>query len=132
MFWTEPTVPVYWLLYLTLQSACAVTVGHGSRQGKVESVDSISESCDSWMKILAYYQSESFLTLSIICFYLKHFPLFVYNNVSETGLCLRLQVKPTQLGPIDRVSPYRPYLQTPVPTPDKIYKPSTAQPMSES
>jgi hypothetical protein len=31
-------------------------------------------------------------------FYLKH-------NVSETGFCLRLQVKPTQLGPIDRTSP---------------------------
>jgi hypothetical protein len=27
-------------------------------------------------------------------------------NVSETGFCLRLQVKPTQLGPIDRASPY--------------------------
>jgi hypothetical protein len=30
-------------------------------------------------------------------FYLKH-------NVSETGFCLRLQVKPTQLGPIDTAS----------------------------
>jgi hypothetical protein len=28
------------------------------------------------------------------------------RNVSETGFCLRLQVKPTQLGPIDRASPY--------------------------
>jgi hypothetical protein len=27
------------------------------------------------------------------------------NTVSETGFCLRLQVKPTQLGPIDRASP---------------------------
>jgi hypothetical protein len=33
-------------------------------------------------------------------------------NVSETELCLRLQVKPTQLGPIDTASPY---LRTPVP-----------------
>jgi hypothetical protein len=33
--------------------------------------------------------------------------LFIFqNNVSETGFCLRLQVKPTQLGPIDRASPY--------------------------
>jgi hypothetical protein len=31
-------------------------------------------------------------------FYLKH-------KVSETGFCLRLQVIPTQLGPIDRGSP---------------------------
>jgi hypothetical protein len=34
------------------------------------------------------------------CFYLKH-------NVSETGFCLRFQVEPTQLSPIDRASPYR-------------------------
>jgi hypothetical protein len=48
-----------------------------------------------------------FWTLSIVlllskmasCFYLKH-------NVSETGFCLRLQVKPTQLNQIDRASPY--------------------------
>jgi hypothetical protein len=33
------------------------------------------------------------------CFYLKH-------NVSDTGFCLRLQVKPTPLGSIDRASPY--------------------------
>jgi hypothetical protein len=34
------------------------------------------------------------------CFYLKH-------NVSETGVCLRLQAKPTQLAPIDRAIPCR-------------------------
>jgi hypothetical protein len=28
------------------------------------------------------------------------------NSVSETGFNLRLQLKPTQLGPIDRASPY--------------------------
>jgi hypothetical protein len=28
------------------------------------------------------------------------------HNVSETGLCLRPQVKPTLLGPIGRTSPY--------------------------
>jgi hypothetical protein len=37
---------------------------------------------------------------------------FSKHNVSETGLCLRLQVKPTQLGPIDRASPH---LRTPIP-----------------
>jgi hypothetical protein len=39
---------------------------------------------------------------------------FSKHNVSETGFCLRLQVKPTQLGPIDRANPY---LRTPVPAP---------------
>jgi hypothetical protein len=37
----------------------------------------------------------------------KHRPVyFSKHNVSDTGFCLRLQVKPTQLGPIDRASPY--------------------------
>jgi hypothetical protein len=48
-----------------------------------------------------------FLTLSIVLF------LIETHNVSETELCLRLQVKPTQLGPIDRDSPY-PQRQNPV------------------
>jgi hypothetical protein len=30
---------------------------------------------------------------------------FSKHNVSETGFCLRLQVKPIQLGPIDRAIP---------------------------
>jgi hypothetical protein len=38
-------------------------------------------------------------TLSIVL-------LFKTHNVSETGFCLRLQMTPTQLGPIDRASPY--------------------------
>jgi hypothetical protein len=55
-------------------------------------------------------------------FYLKH-------NVSETGFSLRLQVEPTQLGPIDRASPY---LRRPAPTHDRAYKISTAQIICES
>jgi hypothetical protein len=49
------------------------------------------------------------------CLYLK-IVLFIFqkHNVSETRFCLHLQVKPTQLGPIDRASPY---LRTPVPAP---------------
>jgi hypothetical protein len=40
-------------------------------------------------------------------FCLKCHPVYISkHNVSETGVCLRPQVKPTQLGPIDRVSPY--------------------------
>jgi hypothetical protein len=49
------------------------------------------------------------------CFYLKHRPVYISkHNVSETALCFRHQVKPTQLAPIDRASPY---LRTPVPAP---------------
>jgi hypothetical protein len=34
-------------------------------------------------------------------------PVYIWeHNVSGTGLYLRLQVKPTQLGPIDRASPF--------------------------
>jgi hypothetical protein len=43
------------------------------------------------------------------CLYLKHRPVyFPKHSVSETGFCLRLQAKPTQLGPIDKasLSPY--------------------------
>jgi hypothetical protein len=40
-------------------------------------------------------------------FILKHCPVYITkHNVSETGFCLRLQVKPIQLGRIDRPSPY--------------------------
>jgi hypothetical protein len=42
-----------------------------------------------------------FWKLSISCLYLQ-----CHHNVSKTEFCLRLQVKPTQLGPIDRASPY--------------------------
>jgi hypothetical protein len=49
-------------------------------------------------------QLLSFWTLSIVLFLVK------VHNVSKTGFCLRLQVQPTQLGPIDRASPY---LRTP-------------------
>jgi uncharacterized membrane protein YkgB len=45
-----------------------------------------------------------FWTLSIILF------LFKTHSIPETGFCLRLQVEPTQLGPVDRASPYLRYL----------------------
>jgi hypothetical protein len=46
-----------------------------------------------------------FWTLSItLCLYLKCRPVSLSNhNVSEIGFCLRLQVKPTQFGPINRL-----------------------------
>jgi hypothetical protein len=48
-----------------------------------------------------WYINVIIVSLHIIhcCFYLKH-------NVSEAGFCLRLQIKHTPLGPIDRDSPY--------------------------
>jgi hypothetical protein len=39
------------------------------------------------------------------CPYLKCLASLSKHNFSETGFCLRLQVKPTR-GPIDRASPY--------------------------
>jgi hypothetical protein len=49
---------------------------------------------------------------------IMHHPvLFYLDYVLETGFCLRLQVEPTQLGPIDTASPY---LRTPAPTQDSI------------
>jgi hypothetical protein len=44
-----------------------------------------------------------------------HHPVyFLKYNVLGTGFCLCLQVKHTQLGPVDRASPH---LRTPVPAP---------------
>jgi hypothetical protein len=43
------------------------------------------------------------------CFYLKHHPVYISkHHVLESGLSL--QLKPTQLGPIDRANPF--YLKT--------------------
>jgi hypothetical protein len=51
-----------------------------------------------------YYVSGHY---SSSCFYVKHRSVYIPKHmVSETGLCLRLQVKPTYLGPIDRASSY--------------------------
>jgi hypothetical protein len=56
-----------------------------------------------------------FWTLFIVLSLSKIRPVyFSKHNISETGFCLRLQVKPTEWGPIDRSSPY---LRTPVPAP---------------
>jgi hypothetical protein len=43
-------------------------------------------------------------TLSIVSSLSKGHPVSLSNHVLETGFCLRLQVKPAQLGPIDRAS----------------------------
>jgi hypothetical protein len=55
------------------------------------------------------YLSTSIMFLDIIhCLVLSvNRPVYCSkHNVLETGFCLRLQVKPTQFGLIDRASPY--------------------------
>jgi hypothetical protein len=43
----------------------------------------------------------------LLCFWTLPIVLFLFKTyVSETGFCVRLQVEPTQLGPIDKASPY--------------------------
>jgi hypothetical protein len=58
--------------------------------------------------------------------------LYIKHSVSESGSCLRSQVK-VYSAPIYRASPY---LRTPTPTPTqhtrRIYKPNTAQTVRES
>jgi hypothetical protein len=50
--------------------------------------------------------------LRLLCFWIFSIVLFLFKtHVSDTGFCLRLQVKPTQLGPIERANHY---LQNPV------------------
>jgi hypothetical protein len=51
------------------------------------------------------------------------------SNVSETGFCLRLQVKHTQLCPIDELFPISGHLYQ---HQDGVYKPSIAQTICES
>jgi hypothetical protein len=42
----------------------------------------------------------------VLCFWTLSIILFLFkSNISETGFCPHLQVKPTQLGPFDRASP---------------------------
>jgi hypothetical protein len=70
------------------------------------------------------------MKLQILCFWILSIFLFLFKtHVSETGFCLHLQVKPIQLGPTDRASPY---LQTPAPTQDRVYKSSRAQIICEN
>jgi hypothetical protein len=79
----------------------------------------ISQLCHIWdLKVCdegTLVQILCFWTLSMVLSLSKNRPVYFWkHNVSKTGFCLRLQVKPTQLGPIDRASPY---LRTPVPAP---------------
>jgi hypothetical protein len=61
----------------------------------------------TYVQTLKEEQILCFRTLSIVLLLSKTTVLFTSpNNVSDTGFCLRLQVKPTQFGPIDGASPY--------------------------
>jgi hypothetical protein len=54
----------------------------------------------------------SIMFLDIIQLFSKNRPVhFSKHNISETGICSHPQVKPTQLDPRDRASPY---LRTPI------------------
>jgi hypothetical protein len=77
----------------------------------------------------AFRTIEQFGNTNIMLLDIIQHPIFVKNNVLETGFCLRLQVKPSQLGPVDRAGPY---LWTHAPTHNGVYKPSTAQTICES
>jgi hypothetical protein len=57
---------------------------------------SLMSDCCSQQLAPEQYQS---VLVQMLCFW-------TLSIVSETGFCLRLQVEPTQLGPIDRASPY--------------------------
>jgi hypothetical protein len=78
-----------------------------------------SKGCDEGTRIL----------IQLLCFWTLSIVVFILNNVSDTGFCLRRQVKPTELRSIDTASSY---LCTPAPTQDGVYKPSTAQAICES
>jgi hypothetical protein len=77
---------------------------------KINTLSIRSKSSWRWYISKKYYVSGNYPSS---CFYLKHSYFYTTKcNVSETGFCHRLHVKPTQLGPIDRASPYlRKYTQ---------------------
>jgi hypothetical protein len=56
--------------------------------------------------------------VQLLCFWALSIVLFLFttSNITETEFCLRLHVEHTQLGLIDRASPY---LRTPGPTQDR-------------
>jgi hypothetical protein len=52
------------------------------------------------------YKYDVFEHYPSSCLYIKHRPLYITKYiVSESAFCLRLHVKPIQLGPIDRTDP---------------------------
>jgi hypothetical protein len=50
---------------------------------------------------MAYFLNSKYNTIIVFLDIIQS-PVFKTQNVSETGFCLRLLVKPTQLGGIDK------------------------------
>jgi hypothetical protein len=67
----------------------------GGGGGAFNYIPEVYKICDDGMVIILFLE-------------FIHHPIFLFktHHVSETGFCLRLQVKSIQLGPIDRASPY--------------------------
>jgi hypothetical protein len=82
----------------------AKSLFHGLITGKYEHANSKSR-----CPLKPLNEPQNIKSWQILCFWtLSIVPvLFSSNhNVSETEFCLRLQVKPTQLGPINRARAY--------------------------
>jgi hypothetical protein len=59
--------------------------------------------CKVKRKVVSKSLWRCYINRIIVFLDIIHRPVFI---VSESGFCLRLQVEPTQLGPIDRASSY--------------------------
>jgi hypothetical protein len=88
---------------------CRPTRWDNSREEKWQRL-TFSKCFRSNSSLFQKYKYYCFWTLSIVLSLSKNIALFIFSkhNVSETGFCLRLQVKPTQLIPIDIASPLSP------------------------
>jgi hypothetical protein len=53
-----------------------------------------------WTQISHQHRNTSVIILDII----DHFVFYFKHDISVTGFCIRLDVEPTQLDPIDRAS----------------------------
>jgi hypothetical protein len=52
-------------------------------------------------------KGDNVILIKLLCFWTLSIVLSSFKtHFSGTGVCLRLQVEPTHLGPIDKASPY--------------------------
>jgi hypothetical protein len=83
-----------------------------SNEGVLETLSCMQES-----PALLPLLSQSKLTTVLVTEFLDiHCPVFLFKNISETGLCLRSHVKAYSVG--SNWEDLSPYLQTPEPTQD--------------
>jgi hypothetical protein len=60
---------------------------------------------DQYRMTLVFSKGTEVICIIIIILDIIYFPVFyLKHNISETGFCFRLQVVPSQLGPIDRAN----------------------------